>query len=918
MKRFFQLVLIFTVSVNLWAQYDPSTNWKKLKTEHFNIVFDSRIENDAQKIANDMEFLYKSLTEDMGGTIDRYTIVLPADLVDSNGYVSSINNTSVFYSVPPIDAFAGSVEWYRILTIHETRHMAQYSNIRNSVLQKILEILFGSGGVLGAVLIPSYFYEGDAILSETLLTDYGRGRSPNFERSLRTILLNNKEYSFAKAFHGSNKDYYPNEYVLGYYLMTNLKKEFGFDILEKISSAAGNNPLPMNFSAAAAKETGKSIVSVYKDTMSELKQLWTEQDNKVKPTKTDVISLPKKVRFSNLKYPTIGSDGNLLYLEYHYDRDVAYKQFLVSQSTNDKVEHIALYGDFSEFNSNVIYSSFAYNSRWSYTEYSNIHKYNLNTKTNVTLTKKQRYFNPVYSKNGEIIAAIEHSTNRIVSIVLLDSESGNLIKKVELNNVDMVTGLSWGDNGNIAISAINSQGSFIGILEPDSTEITFITEPDNLERSFPILYEDKILFLTSYSGIENIHAIDLNTKEEFQLVSTRFGANYPEVKGDVLYFSSYGLDGYSITSLELKSSDWIPLDIIKQDHVDYFKPLVNDDKTPISEDQEFIEYNSEKYNPYTHLIDVHSWVLNPFIPVITNTDLYNAETETYFDTMELVLFSDDHLDYLSLIGYGHYKISTESWDFGLEAAFSGLYPEVTLDIDLYSDELGSGLTTLEVDFTSYIPFDFSTSSRATIYSIGISPYHYQDFSADYIYTKMYYFIDLSILDASGFELDIQLLFGHGIDIDEDNTLGLISEFQLPGFYGNQTLSITSEQKVNVEGYSSVTSSLLSLVDDSLLTLDLEETAFMSYQSLKYNTPFFYPDLSIFNWAYLTNFTFSAGYESIFSLDSDYNSLAFGEISMGYFLLRIPIELSTSFTYFYNIDAETWDYKFNPINFDYSI
>lgn len=111
MKAFCVSIMLI-ISTTIWAQYSPHTQWSTIKTEHFTIIYDNNLDRDAQLIANDIENYYISLSDDLSGEIDRYTLVLPAGTIESNGYVNSLNNKSVFYSTPPLEPFAGAIPWY--------------------------------------------------------------------------------------------------------------------------------------------------------------------------------------------------------------------------------------------------------------------------------------------------------------------------------------------------------------------------------------------------------------------------------------------------------------------------------------------------------------------------------------------------------------------------------------------------------------------------------------------------------------------------------------------------------------------------------------------------------------------------------------------------------------------------------------
>lgn len=902
--KLLRILCLLLLTTSLWADYHPDIKWLSIKTEHFNIVFDSRIESDAQLIANKLENYYLSISKDMGGEIDRYTLVLPAEMTISNGYVSSVNNKSVFYPTPPTDSFAGTTKWYDLLSVHETRHMAQYSHIRNSIGQKILEFLFGSYGYAGAVLIPSYFYEGDAVLTETLLTDSGRGRSPEFERGLRTLLLSDKNYTFAKAVHGSNKDFCPNYYVLGYYLMTYLQREYGENILSEISNATGNNPFPMNFSTASMFITGESMPVVYKQVTSELRKLWEEQDSKINPSFISLISEPQS-GYRNLTYPKMDENNRLFYIENGLDIDP--RLVIVDKSGVETINSVT--DEYSISGSQIIYTKNSTDPRWLYRGYSDIYKYNLESGEESKLTTNSRYFSPVYSSNGKHIVTVEHSVNRITSLVILNSESGVVEKRVEFKDFDIISGLSWNDNDTkIVFSSISDAGSSLIIYDLLTNTRKVISSTDNIEKSSPLFYNNYVLFVSSYSGINNINAIDLETGLEYQVLSSRFGADFPSLQNNKLIFSNYTPDGYQVYGFNLNENEWKDITLVERDHVDYFSPLLPTIKPPLNNLE---EYEVKTYNPNSHLIDVHSWLVNPFTPVLQKSDVYNVYRDNTFDVSEIVLYSNDNLEYLDSTFYAHYNNKTTGWDLGSYGIYRGIYPKIAFDLNIFSKELNSGITSL----SAVNNINFSLNFIDDAFSTGIIPDYYHVFDGvDRDIFNMSYYFDYTY-DNNGFSITPTISLSHGLVGSNFLSLDFTTEGTTPGFFNEDELSIYSSLIWELNNSYVLVGSNISKPQFALLDFDDARDSFFSYNNIEYAKPVLYPDLSIFNWIYFKSLDLYTGYESFYSESSDYNQLVSSRLSLTYNFLRMPIDLSTGFTVYYDITDSEWNYTFTILTFN---
>jgi hypothetical protein len=107
-----------------------------------------------------------------------------------NGYVTWAPLRMELVATPPQDSYAE--DWISQLSLHEYRHAVQISQLDQGFTGalSVLSGEIGPGGI--SSLVPSWFYEGDAVANETWNSQSGRGRVPGFEMPLRTLLLSDK------------------------------------------------------------------------------------------------------------------------------------------------------------------------------------------------------------------------------------------------------------------------------------------------------------------------------------------------------------------------------------------------------------------------------------------------------------------------------------------------------------------------------------------------------------------------------------------------------------------------------------------------------------------------------------------------------------------------------------------------------
>ena len=105
------------------------------------------------------------------------------------------------------------------------------------------------------VYVPMWFLEGDATVFETSVGKSGRGRSPEFLNEMKAQVTEKGIYTYYKAVLGSYKDFVPNHYALGYYMVGNSRVHYGPDIWQDALSRVGKRPYGITPFARSLKLT---------------------------------------------------------------------------------------------------------------------------------------------------------------------------------------------------------------------------------------------------------------------------------------------------------------------------------------------------------------------------------------------------------------------------------------------------------------------------------------------------------------------------------------------------------------------------------------------------------------------------------------------------------------------------------------
>lgn len=101
MKRFFLLAFILLPFFPLTAQYVPGVDWKRIKTDHFLVIFPAEIEEDARRAALLAEGYYGlNLFKGTRHPFRRWPLVLTNRGMEPNAYVSPYQQKTVWYGTP--------------------------------------------------------------------------------------------------------------------------------------------------------------------------------------------------------------------------------------------------------------------------------------------------------------------------------------------------------------------------------------------------------------------------------------------------------------------------------------------------------------------------------------------------------------------------------------------------------------------------------------------------------------------------------------------------------------------------------------------------------------------------------------------------------------------------------------------------
>lgn len=649
-------------------QNPPSVKWRQINTQNFQIIYPSGFEIQAQRLSNVLEGIIASVSSSLGKQPRKISIILQNQGTSSNGFVQLAPRRSELFATPS-QAFDFQ-NWLNSLAVHELRHVVQFDKLTGKFNKPPLETL---ALTIFGITLPSWFFEGDAVTTETVLTNAGRGRIPEWYNELLTNTLSNRKYSYSKNYFGSVKDFTSGYYQLGFFMNTKLRRDFGNSINDSLLSRISRNPFrPYNFSNSIKKFTNLSTRKLYDSTINELENLWSKQVQKVEARDYNSINKRKNQIPENMLLPASTSSGTILFLKESKAKTPAIYEMLA----NGKISKILDIGSqeipwFSYASEKIVWDEFRFDARYHQRSFNVINLYDRKRKTKHQLTHKSRLFAPALSPDGKIIAAVEVSTSHQISLVELSSRTGQEIRRYSSPENCMLQMPAFDKTGNkVIVIAVATNGKTIFELNRATGKFSQLLPLQLQEILRPVYARDQIIFKAHFNGVNNLYRLNPATKEIYQLTSSKFGAHNPffdHGTGNLL-FNKYTPVGYDISSIPFKGTEGTSISSIEKSVLNYADPLIPQEgnKNVFDSLPEKV-YPTKRYRELTNLFYFHS-----ILPVVENNIFFDDTN------LGLRLQSDNKLNTLSLYGSYQYNNTLGKSEYEVGASYRKFFPALNV------------------------------------------------------------------------------------------------------------------------------------------------------------------------------------------------------------------------------------------------
>lgn len=621
--RVFAIFLLLLGCGRVEAQYisrgtDPAgITWSHIRAPRFDVIFPDSARRQGEYFARLLSKAYLPASATLGHAPRRVPVILHPFNLQSNGMVVWAPSRMEIFSTAPTESDAQV--WLQQLALHEYRHVVQ-TDMMNRGFTRALYYLMGEQAVaLPSALIKPWLFEGDAVGSETAMSFTGRGRMPSFGAGLRAIVLDEKKYSYDKLLLGSLKDYIPNHYVYGYHMAAYGRYRYGADLWGNVFRFTGKYPfLIFPQSIASKKYTGKGSKGFHHEAMLFLDSLWRREQpqNPDAPAQLVGKSASRLNRYASWSSPIPAGNGAIWAVKSTLSRTSR----LMRVDSAGREKAVAATGSISSRlaggSEAVYWTEFSPDVRWEQRCYSELWRYDAHGKKATRLTRRTALFTPAVSSGGEV-AASEKFASGEQAVVLLDSNFQKAAELFRFRPGESVNDLAWIDRQTLAVLYTAAQGMGIGLLSVREKTLSPLLPCAYTEISGISARDGQILFSSGYDGINNIYALDVQSRSVHKLTRAALGAFEPLLTIDKkrLIFASYTSDGATIASLPVDSLLWqktafnAPFTFALAENLSQQEQFRIDtavlDSTPLA---------AEKYRKAAHPFRFHSWAPMAYSP----------------------------------------------------------------------------------------------------------------------------------------------------------------------------------------------------------------------------------------------------------------------------------------------------------------
>lgn len=613
MRRVFLVMVWLFAGFGGSCQYfntgeDPaSLRWRQIVTPDFQLIYPADFEAKAREMAAFFTKVY-----DVGGATLHHrprpvSVIFHTRTVRSNGLVGWAPRRMELFTPPHQDIYAQ--EWLQQLVLHEFRHVVQVDKIQ-SQMPGLIRALLGEQGaaLITGMYLPFWFIEGDAVVSETALSHAGRGRYPSFLMEHRAQVIEKGIFTFDKAFNGSFRDYVPDHYKLGWYLVAGTRARYGSDLWNHAINQLSKFPLSLRpVNKMVGLLTGFNQEQLYNQVFDSLQRQWTLEDESF-DHHPEPLTRPGKV-FTSYRYNHFLPGGEILTLKESYNQIPRFVKITPSGEEQTVVVPGQLFDESVGYRDELlVWSEYIPDPRWSHSGQSFLRVYNIKEMKLTTIKPEYKCFAPSISPDKHNVAVVETDFSNRYHLSVYQADGGGLVVRYPIPGNRYLFNPVWEDGRRVLAFWLTGEGKQLVRIDPYRGEVEELGFLPPGEYRQMTLSGRKLWFISGQSGRNELWSADLETGAWGRESRARFGMDCPAVAADgsAVVVSDYTADGYRLVRPLLPGRE--PGETVPREAYPLADRMADQEPGVVDfTNVDTTGYISKPYRKGLHLFNLHSW-----------------------------------------------------------------------------------------------------------------------------------------------------------------------------------------------------------------------------------------------------------------------------------------------------------------------
>ena len=503
-----------------WGADPASFRWRQMKSENYRVIYPDT----AQIVGQRMRCYLDAVSSDIsyGYLYPQMSIpfvVHPANM-RSNGLVMWLPKRVEFISAPATESY--SMPWVKQLVAHEYRHAVQYNNLNRGFVKALSYVIGQQSSTIGLLFMPLWMMEGDAVMTETAMSTFGRGLQPSFTMAYRAYGNVADEFrNIDTWFCGSYKHHIPDHYALGYLMCRYGYNRYGGVIGNDIAWLSVRRPYMIVSTSWMLKRLyGTSQPQLFDDTFRELTAHW--QPLEEVDASTTPIAINEPTAYTEYAYPMPYGDKTLA-LKTDLDSPSAYV-LIDSLGNEQRMRHTGSVSSRPALDSS---------GRIWWTEYKRSLLFDQKVGSEVCYMDSDRRIHRIPKSRNALyvtpidsgkVAWVEYDYNGSYTIIHNGLAAERRATRLPLDKE--VHGMAWDDKTEALYLLItDDRGMHIARLANDT--LSTVTPPAYTTLSDLRAKDGRLYFGSIASGRDELHCYDLATEREMRLSTSKYGSFAP-------------------------------------------------------------------------------------------------------------------------------------------------------------------------------------------------------------------------------------------------------------------------------------------------------------------------------------------------------------------------------------------------------